>query len=116
MKAQTAALSVYKSTKSDIFYNCHGQYTEDALQFPFLPFKFLPSNPSKNVCIQIKLIKLIKEICIIKFKIKISKFSSILFSHIPYCSLKRYRDVITQRMKTQGITFIYFGVFLMKYL
>lgn len=31
MKAQTAALLIYISTKSGIFYNYHGQYAEDAL-------------------------------------------------------------------------------------
>lgn len=71
MKAQTAALPVYISTKSDIFYNDQGQHAEDALQFTFLPFKYFASNPSQNVCIQIKIIKLIKEIYITEFNIKI---------------------------------------------
>lgn len=31
MKAQTAALPIYIFTRSDILYNYHGQYAEDAL-------------------------------------------------------------------------------------
>lgn len=54
MKAQAAALPIYIFTRSDIFYNYHGQYAEDALQFTFSPFKYFPSNPSPNVCIPIK--------------------------------------------------------------
>lgn len=93
MEAQTAALSLFIYTKSDIC-NYHGQVGRKCSVAHIFPFKYFPSNPSQNV--QIKLPILIKNT--LHFQVltfKSCKFSSMLFPHIPHCSLKRFMVVIT---------------------